>query len=295
MTAIHYRPSSSREGTDVKIALIVHAGRDASVAAAKDAAQLLTSLGVTVVTGETTLDGEGRQSTGAVTKDTDLAISFGGDGTFLRAARMCRDIGVPLLGVNLGRLGFLAEVELDDLPTALTTVVNAGFATEQRATLEAVVIDEDGHELHRTWALNEIAVEKSVRQRLLQMDVRIDGTFFARVPADALLLATPTGSTAYALSAGGPLVSPRLDVVLVVPVAPHSLFDRSIIASPHEPIRVELVDDQAGGIVSSDGRDPVDVPPGGCVTVTGGGRPVIFARVGLLDFPSRVRRKFGLR
>lgn len=295
MTAIHYRPSSSREGTDVKIALIVHAGRDASVAAADDAAQLLTSLGVDVVTGETPFDGEVSQSPAVVTQDTDLAISFGGDGTFLRAARMCRDIGVPLLGVNLGRLGFLAEVELDDLAAALRTVVASGFATEQRATLEAVVTDDQGHEIHRTWALNEIAVEKSVRQRLLQMDVRIDGIFFARVPADALLLATPTGSTAYALSAGGPLVSPRLDVILVVPVAPHSLFDRSIIASPHEPISVELVDDQAGGIVSSDGRDPVDVPAGGSVIVTGGGRPVVFARVGLLDFPSRVRRKFGLR
>lgn len=279
----------------MKIALIVHAGREASFVAAKDATQLLTSLGVDVVVGETSFEGDESPTHSVVSSDTDLAISFGGDGTFLRAARMCRDIGVPLLGVNLGRLGFLAEVELDDLDTALRTVVGSGFETEQRATLEAVVTDECGNELHRTWALNEIAVEKSVRQRLLHMDVGIDGTFLARIPADALLLATPTGSTAYALSAGGPLVSPRLDVVLVVPVAPHSLFDRSIIASPNEPITVELIDDLAGGLVSSDGRDPIDVPAGGCVTVTGGGLPVLFAKAGLLDFPSRVRRKFGLR
>jgi NAD+ kinase len=279
----------------VQIALIVHAGRDASIAAAADAHALLTSLGVDVITGETPADCDPADTAVIVTKETDLAISFGGDGTFLRAARLCRDIGVPLLGVNLGRLGFLAEVERDDLHTALHTVVEHGFTTEQRATLEAVIADRDGNELHRTWALNEIAVEKSVRQRLLQMDVQIDGTFLARVPADALLLSTPTGSTAYALSAGGPIVSPRLDVVLVVPVAPHSLFDRSIIASPREPIRVDLIDDVVGGLVSSDGRDPFDVPAGGSVTVTGGGRPVLFARVGLLDFPSRVRRKFGLR
>lgn len=277
----------------MKIALIVHAGRDASVEAAKHAAKILTDQGVTVVIGETAADGV--NDTNVVTGDTDLAVSFGGDGTFLRAARMCRDLSVPLLGVNLGRLGFLAEVELDDLDRALNTVVKDGFDTEQRATLEAIVSDCDGRELHRTWALNEVAIEKSARQRLLHMDVQIDGTFFARVPADALLLATPTGSTAYALSAGGPLVSPRLDVVLVVPVAPHSLFDRSIVASPYEPIRVELVDEHDGGIVSSDGRDPVDVPPGGSVTVTGGGRPVLFARAGLRDFPSRVRHKFGLR
>jgi NAD+ kinase len=157
------------------------------------------------------------------------------------------------------------------------------------------VHDADGNELSRGWALNEVAVEKTVRQRLLLVDVHIGGTLFAQVPADALILATATGSTAYALSAGGPIVSPRVDATLVVPVAPHSLFDRTVLAGAGESVRVDLAAGQALGLVSCDGRDPVEVGPGGGVVATGGGRPVLLARVGVSDFYSLVRRKFGLR
>ena len=288
----------------MKIGLVVHPGRQDSVAAALDAARLLQGLGAEVVLGGTVEPDDPPPELSALATPCepgmfadglDLAISFGGDGTFLRAAHLCRDGDVPLLGVNLGRLGFLAEVELDDLGPALRAVVDDKFQIEDRVTLEAVIEAPDGEVLQRTWGLNEIAVEKTVRQRLLQMDVHLNGTLFAKIPADALILATPTGSTAYALSAGGPIVSPRLDAVLVVPVAPHSLFDRTVVASPDEPVRVELLADQAPAIVSADGRDAVEVPPGGAVTVTGGGRPVRLARVGLLDFATLVRRKFGLR
>jgi len=225
----------------------------------------------------------------------DLAISFGGDGTFLRAAHLCRDEGVPVLGVNLGRLGFLAEVELDDLGPVLRAVVSDGFRVEERPTLTATVHSKDGQVLATGWALNEVALEKTVRQRLLLMDVHVGGTLFAKVPADALILATSTGSTAYALSAGGPILSPAIEATLVVPVAPHTLFDRTVVAGPHEQVRVDLVADQAPAVVSCDGREPVHVEPGGWVEVCGGGTPVRLARVGLLDFYTLVRRKFGLR
>lgn len=289
----------------MKMGFVVHTGRSASVAAALDAARLLERLDVEVVLAGTADRGGTAPTeltsvapalpTDAFPDDLDLVISFGGDGTFLRAARLCRDAVVPVLGVNLGRLGFLAEVELDDLGPALRAAADGAFTIEHRATLEAVVEAPDGTVLQRTWGLNEIAIEKTVRQRLLQMDVHLDGTLFATIPADALLLATPTGSTAYALSAGGPIVSPRLDAVLVVPVAPHSLFDRTVVAGPEEPVRVELLADQSPAIVSADGRDTVEVAAEGSVTVTGGGQPVLLARVGLLDFPTLVRRKFGLR
>jgi NAD+ kinase len=289
----------------VKVGLVVHAGRQQSVAAASDAARILGDLGVSLVVaqpeeltdadpaiGDTALE---VVPVAAFAAGLDLAISFGGDGTFLRAAHLCRNAGVPVLGVNLGRLGFLAEVEADDLGPALRAVAAGEYSVEPRSTLEVVVHDAQGEELARGWALNEVAVEKTARQRLLLVDVHVSGTLFAKVPADALIIATSTGSTAYALSAGGPIVSPSVDATLVVPVAPHSLFDRTVVAAPHETVRVELLGDQAPALVSCDGREPVQIEPGATLSVTGGGPPVRLARVGVLDFYSLVRRKFGLR
>jgi NAD+ kinase len=289
----------------VRVGLVVHAGRDASVTAAAEAARTLRGLDVEVVTANEGIreqDDAGALEAIATpvapdtfAKDLDLAISFGGDGTFLRAAHLCRDLGVPILGVNLGRLGFLAEVELDDLGPALRAVADHAFEVEDRGTLQLRAYGPDGLVVQESWALNEVSIEKTVRQRLLLMDVHVDGTLFAKVPADALILATATGSTAYALSAGGPILSPRIDGTLVVPVAPHSLFDRTVVASPDEEVRVDLVGEQAPAVVSCDGRDPVMVEPGGWITVVGTGHPVRLARVGLLDFYGLVRRKFGLR
>ncbi|MFW5933133.1 MAG: NAD(+)/NADH kinase [Actinomycetota bacterium] len=290
----------------MKIGLVVHHGREASIDAAVDAARQLRDLGVATVVadpdGDEAIEHDSELAAVAevveqdrFTEGLDLAMSFGGDGTFLRAAHLCREADVPILGVNLGRLGFLAEVELDDLGPAVRAVVDGGFSVEERPTLEILIEPPDGRAATSRWALNEVAIEKTARQRLLHVDVSVDGTLFAKVPADALIVATATGSTAYALSAGGPIVSPRVEATLVVPVAPHTLFDRTVVAAPDEVVRVELVPDQAPALISPDGREPVELDPGGTVTVRGGGRPVRLARVGLLDFATLVRRKFGLR
>ena len=289
----------------MRVGLVVHAGRDRSIVAAGKAAALLRAADVEVVVAKGTepddttpgllgADVEYRDADGFA-GGLDLAISFGGDGTFLRAAHLCRDAGVPVLGVNLGRLGFLAEVEVDALEDAMAAVSNGTLRYEDRATLDVVITPSDGSARVASWALNEVSIEKSARQRLLLMEVHLDGALFARVPADALVLATSTGSTAYALSAGGPIVSPKLDATLVVPVAPHTLFDRTIVAAPDEEVRVELRDEQAPAIVSCDGREPVEVPAGSSVTARGGGRPVVLARVDPLDLATVVRRKFGLQ
>lgn len=289
----------------MKVGLVVHAGRDHSLGAAAHAARTLDRLGATVRAARSPADDAHDARALASVAETfpqerfaeglDVVISLGGDGTFLRAAHLCRDAGVPVLGVNLGRLGFLAEVELDDLDDALRVVVEGSYRIEERATLEARVAGPAGAAQGAGWALNEVSIEKTARQRLLRMDVHVAGTLFAKVPADAMILATPTGSTAYALSAGGPIVSPRVGATLVVPVAPHTLFDRTVLAAPDEEVRVDLVVDQPPALVSCDGRDPLEVAAGGSVHVVGSRTPVRLVRVNRPDFAAVVRRKFGLR
>ena len=283
----------------MKIGLVVHSGRHESVTAATETARRLEALGADVVAAA---DGgtSGFADIAVVDQESfaaglDLAVSLGGDGTFLRAAHLCRDAGVPVLGVNLGRLGFLAEIERDELHAALASVSRGEYEVQDRPTLEVRVIAPDGVRLADGWALNEVSVEKTARQRLLLMDVHVGDSLFAKVPADALVVATPTGSTAYAFSAGGPILSPSVRATLVTPVAPHSLFDRTLVVASDEVVRVQILDDQEPAVVSADGRPPTTVPAGGTIEVVGDGHPVRVARVGPRDFYSVVRTKFGLR
>lgn len=283
----------------MKVGVVVHSGREDSREVATAGARLLTDAGVEVVVADegddpAVLDAPVVARSGFA-DDLDLAISFGGDGTFLRAAHLCRDAGIPVLGVNLGRLGFLAEVERDDLHAAMGAVVEGAYETEDRHTLQVEAYGPHGDQLASGWSLNEVSIEKSARQRLLQMDVHVGERLYAKIPADALVVATTTGSTAYALSAGGPILSPHVHATLVVPVAPHSLFDRTLVCGLDEPVRVDLPDDQPPAVVSCDGRDPTLVPAGGHVRAIGGGPAVRLARVRTPDFYSLVRRKFGLR
>jgi NAD+ kinase len=249
--------------------------------------------GAGAATGATALP-DGHVDAERAMASADLVISFGGDGTFLRAARLARDADVPVVGVNVGRLGFLAEIDPEELELALPLLLRGDAEIELRSTLEATMFDAAGRVTDALWALNDVAVEKVARQRLVRLEVMIGGTAFANVAADAVIVATSTGSTAYALSAGGPIVTPALDAMLVVPVAPHSLFDRTVIAHPSDTVTVHLPEDQEGALVSVDGQDPRPLVAGGRVEIVGGARPVKVARVGPKDFFGRVRRTFRL-
>lgn len=280
--------------------LVVHTGRPRAIAAATDAARLLATRDVEVVVSArdaTALDVPALQVADAdgFVADTDVCLSFGGDGTFLRAAHRCRDAGVAVLGVNLGRVGFLAEVEVPTLTAAVDALVAGDFGIEERRVVEATVRDETGRTIGSAWALNDVSIEKTARQRLLLMELVVAGELFAEVPADAMVLATATGSTAYSLSAGGPILSPSVDALVVTPVAPHSLFDRTIVAAPQEEVTVRVLADQAPAVLSVDGRDPVHVPAGGEVRARVGGPPVRLVRIDPPHFYELVRRKFSLR
>jgi len=280
------------------VGVVAHAGRPEALAAAADAAAALRARGVAVAG----CDVEGLRAEGVELREPscfadelDVVLVFGGDGTFLRAAYLAHERGVPLLGVNLGRLGFLAEAELADVPAAVDRVVSGDFHVEERMTLRVEVHDEHGGLVSSSWALNEASVERAEPQRLIVLEVSVSDTLFARVPADALICATPTGSTAYAFSARGPILSPLVEAILLVPVAPHSLFDRTLVVDPRESVQVRPAGDRNPCLVSLDGRETIAVPSGGGVTISRGDTPVRMVRLGAFDFYARVRQKFGLQ
>ena len=211
---------------------------------------------------------------------------LGGDGSLLRAAELARPAGTPLIGVNLGHVGFLAEAEPDGLTETVDRLIAGDYRVEERMTLEAVVSD-NGTEFARGWALNEVSVEKAARERVIEVILEVDGRPLSRWGCDGVVCATPTGSTAYAFSAGGPMVWPEVEALLMVPLAAHALFARPIVVSPRSVIAVELVDGrgEAGGhesdhaVIWCDGRRKLRLPPGARVEVRRGTLPVLLARV----------------
>jgi NAD+ kinase len=242
-----------------------------------------------------THEGVDFRASSAFGEGIDVVLSMGGDGTFLRAAYLSRDCQVPLLGVNLGRLGFLSEVEASDLNTAIQRVVAGEYDVEERMTLTVEVCDADGAPVATSWALNEVSVERAAPQRLVVFEIRVGDVTFAHIPADAVICATPTGSTAYAFSAGGPILSPRVDAILLVPVAPHSLFSRTLVVDPCETLFVRCARSDDDCVVTCDGRQTLAVPSDGWVRISRGEQPVWLVRLGPFDFYERVRDKFGLQ
>ena len=240
--------------------------------------------------------------------DTEMVIVLGGDGTLLRAAEMARPAGAPLLGVNLGHVGFLAEAEPDDLASAVDQVVEHAYAVEERMTIE-VTVRHNGTATS-TWALNEASVEKVARERMIEVVVEIDGRPLSRWACDGVVCATPTGSTAYAYSAGGPIVWPEVEALLMVPISAHALFAGPMVVSPRSMLAVEFLGSSAGpnqplkGVLWCDGRRSIDLAPGARVEVRRGAEPVLLARLrGGVDghdlaapftFTDRLVAKFGL-
>lgn len=279
------------------VGLVVHGGRAEACEHATAAAKAFAATGVRVVG----IRGDAWAVDGAELRDPadfgsglDVVVVFGGDGTFLRAAYLARDAGVPLLGVNFGRLGFLSELEGFDVATMVERVVAGDYEIEERMTLAVEVLDRDGEVVETSWALNEASVERTVPQRLIVLQIRVGERVFANLPADGIVCATPTGSTAYAFSAGGPILSPIVHAMVVVPVAPHALFDRTIVVDPRETVTIAPVDGDNSCVVTTDGRSSLPVPRGGSVRIVRGGAPVRMARFGPFDFYGRVRQKFGL-
>lgn len=282
------------------VLLIVHTGRVEAVDVACAVSKRLmgSQLGVRLLADEApTLDIDGAEVVPVdpmAAQGCEICLVIGGDGTILRAADLTRSATAPLLGINLGHVGFLAEAEWADLESTVDAIIAGSYVVEQRLTVD-VTVTLDGSVLHQDWALNEVSVEKAERQRMLEVVVEIDGRPLSRWGCDGVVFATPTGSTAYAFSAGGPVVWPEVEALLMVPISAHALFARPMLAAPDSTLALEVLPESApGGVLWCDGRRTVDLPPRARVEVRRGARTVPLARLHAAPFTDRLVAKFGL-
>ena len=224
----------------------------------------------------------------------ELVLVIGGDGSILRAAELTHATSTPLLGVNLGHVGFLAEAEQEDVESTIAAIVARDYTAEDRLTLDVCVLV--GKEVRfSTFALNEASVEKAARERMLEVVVEVDGRPLSRWGCDGVVCATPTGSTAYNFSAGGPVVWPEVEALLMVPLSAHALFARPMVVAPTSVLAVEVLSNTEGsGVLWCDGRRTVDLPPGARIEVRRGARPVRLVRLHHAPFTDRLVAKFDL-
>lgn len=265
------------------VSLVVHEGKPKAVELSKELLAVLDKSGIDLV------------ETGA-----DLVVSLGGDGTVLRAARVAHEADAPLLAVNLGTLGYLTEIDASEATASLERIFAGDFVIEDRMMLDSAATTEAGTETFV--GLNEALVERSSRYRLVRLEVRVGGERLATFNADGVIVATPTGSTAYALSAGGPIVSPRAECLLVVPVSPHMIFSRAVVLSPQDEVEIRVGGDQpdAVGVPAQEASLVLDgglgrtLTTGDSVVVKRHERPLRLVRMAGPGFLERLRSKLDL-
>jgi NAD+ kinase len=223
-----------------------------------------------------------------LSRRADLLVSLGGDGTMLRAMRLADRQRSPVLGVNFGKLGFLAEVDVPDLASALSAIDNHEYTTEPRLAVDAVIGDQI------ITAFNDIALVRFPGHKTAAIEVRAGGSSFVSYAADALVVATPTGSTAYSFSAGGPIVSPSVEALLVTPAAPHSAYNRGLVISVNDELSLDILPASGPLAVEADGNVAANVAPGDRIALLPRPGAAHVVRLGRTTFYERARRKLGL-
>jgi NAD+ kinase len=267
------------------IALSVTADRPTALEYANAVLQLAHEAGVAVAMVD---DVPGLAATsGARVEDAELVVTIGGDGTLLRGVRLAVPLDVPILGVNTGRLGFLTEIETTaDGMAGMRRALHGDFVVEERLTLQVSVNGSGAH-----FALNDVVVRRGAQARMAPFGLALDGELIAHIPSDGIVVATPTGSTAYFLSAGGPIVAPSVDAFGVAALLPHTLFARPLIVPTSSTIEITCDSEIVHANLETDGTFVSDLASGDLVTVVRGPRPVKFARVGDRAFFARLEDK----
>ncbi|MEV7633145.1 NAD kinase [Microbacterium sp. NPDC089318] len=287
------------------ILVVAHAKREDTVAAALRVVDALRGAGATPVLPAADHDefvalderfaDVGLLGTDVAIHDLELAIVLGGDGTILRAAELVRGSEAPVLGINMGHVGFLAEIDRDDMDAAVARVIDRDYEVEERLALSVRVKDAAGAVVYETWALNEATVEKASRERMIEVVIEIDGRPLSSFGCDGMVVSTPTGSTAYNFSAGGPVIWPTVEAIAVVPLSAHALFAKPLVVGPEASVAIEMLERTDGsGILWCDGRRSHELPPGARVVVRRSSSPVRLARLHPTAFTNRLVRKFQL-
>lgn len=282
--------------------VFAHTGREDALRAAIAVCDQLVSAGLTPVVSPDQADAFRTEFSGdlhllgadVAVSDIELTIVLGGDGTILGAAELTRGSQAPLLGINHGHVGFLAESEKDDLAWTVATALAGDYDVDERLVLDVSVIRE-GSEVYRSFALNEATLEKASRARMIEVALEVDGRPISAFGADGVVMATPTGSTAYSFSAGGPIVWPGVEALLMVPLSAHALFARPLVVGPDSVMAVELLGrSTASAVLWCDGRRSVEITPGSRVQASRSGEPIRLARLHPGPFTDRLVNKFSL-
>ena len=284
-----------------KVLIVISHADDAAAQEATNACKHLAHRGISCVFDKEDLEhfvtlgaAQPEGSTAYSGEDLDLVMVLGGDGSILRAAEIVNGNPAPILGINLGHVGFMTEAERSEIPAVLDAVAAGNFSTSERTTLE-VKVWQEGKEVFSSWAINEVAVEKSARERMLEVVLEIDARPVSSFGCDGVLVSTPTGSTAYAFSAGGPVVWPNVEAFVVVPLSAHALFARPLVIDPESTVAVEVLRRSPGsGVLWCDGRRTFDLGPGARIEVAKRPVPVKMVVLDNAPFADRLVRKFSL-
>lgn len=264
-----------------KIVLVSHPERPDAIETARVVTEHLAELGIETVTSHSS-----RAIVGA-----ELILVIGGDGTILRAAEFGRPAGIPILGINYGHVGFLSEANPDEVPMVMKKIASGAWQIVPRMTIDITVTRPDGT-VERSWALNEASVEKEEHARMIEASIGVDNRELSSFKVDTVLFSTATGSTAYNFSAGGPVVWPNVECMVLTPIAAHALFTRPLVVGPDSTLELHVLSDDAR--VWCDGRRVISAPQGSVVTAVKGERPVLLARLNDSPFSGRLVTKFQL-
>jgi NAD+ kinase len=284
--------------SDRTMLLVAHTARASAINVARQLSERLSRAGVAVRVLEAEQAALGCGDAIGVPSDAEgqefeLLIALGGDGTLLRAAELARRSRTPLLGVNLGHVGFLAEADPVNLDVTTERILSGEYDVEERFTV-AVEVIRDGEVAVSDWALNDVSVEKAARERIIDLLLEIDNRPLSRWACDGIICATPTGSTAYAFSVGGPVVWPEVQALMVVPISAHALFARALVLNPDCTVAIEMADRRTAAVMFCDGRRTHELQPGDRIEVSRSELPIRLLRLRSAPFTDRLVDKFQL-